>query len=122
MNSKTALNYQRPWFIKILKGEPIITVHDFNLLVGVDVMKLDAIKLKPSFHPHYFIRGVDINGLGQGPLREEFERVNNVHYEEETFLYLRLSGVAKALKILENEGVLPKKDINNKVFHLSNYQ
>lgn len=117
MNSKTTLNYQRPWFIKIFNGEPIITVHDFNLLVGVDVMKL-----KPFFHPPYFIGGVDWNGLGQGPLREEFERINNVHYEEETFLYFHLSGVAKALKILENEGVLPKKDINNKVFHLSNYQ
>lgn len=90
-----------PWFIKWYKGQPVVTIHDFNELVGLDILKL-----KQFFKKEYFTAGLDYNGLGQGPLREEFERINNVRYEEHTFMYLYLSGVAKALKILRDENKL----------------
>ena len=87
-----------PWFIKWLKGQPIVTLHDFNQLVG-----LEGKQHKKLFRLEYFKPGADWNGLGQGALREEFEKVHNVHYEEETFIYMYPSGVVKALNILEEE-------------------
>lgn len=85
----------KPWFIKKYKDTEIITINDLNKLLGIDV-----IKIKQFFRREYFTPAIDWNGLGQGHLREKFEKDNNVHYEEETFLYLYKSGVVKALKIL----------------------
>lgn len=87
-----------PWFIKWYEGYPIITLYDFNQLIG-----LKGKRHKKFFSPKYFKPGVDWNGLGQGSSREEFERENNVHYEEETFAFMYLSGAVKALNILQEE-------------------
>jgi len=92
-------NITKLWFIKWHKGRPIITLNDFKKLTGIDLLTL-----KPFFREEYFSAGIDWNGLGQGALREEFERINNVHYEEETFIYMYASGITKALIILENYG------------------
>ncbi|SNR85569.1 BRO family, N-terminal domain [Anaerovirgula multivorans] len=86
------------WYIKWYKGLPIVTLHDFKVLTGLDLHGME-----PFFRLKHFTPAVDYNGLGQGPLRQEFERVNNVHYEEETFIYMYASGVKKALRILAND-------------------
>ncbi len=87
-----------PWFIKKHRGKSVITVSDFSKLIGIDISKE-----KLFFRPECFTPGYDWNGLGQGPLREEFELINNVHYEDDTFIYLYHPGVIKALKMLKHK-------------------
>lgn len=93
-----------PWFIKWLNNKPIITLHDFNDLVGFKVKSpvffLDKLEDR--------ISGVYVNGYGQGEGREEFEKRNNIHYEEETFLFYTLVGFKRALRSLRDS-----KKINN---------
>lgn len=87
-----------PWFVKRYDGKPIVTLHDFETLTGIELYGR-----KPFFRPEIFKGGLDFNGLGQGPLRKQFEQENNVHYEEHTFLFLYKSGLRKTLNILEKE-------------------
>lgn len=89
---------ESPWFIKWYKGEPIVTLHDFATLTGIELYGR-----KPFFQQNIFRGGLDYNGLGQGPLRIQFEQENNVHYEEETFSFLYESGLRKTLDILKKE-------------------
>ena len=87
-----------PWFIKWLEDEPIVTLHDFNKLIGFKVESavffLDKLEDRMS--------GVYVNGHGQGEEREEFEKRNNVHYEEETFSFYTPVGFKRALKSLKD--------------------
>jgi prophage antirepressor-like protein len=48
------------WFIKWYKGRPIITLHDFKKLTGIELSGR-----KPFFREEYFTAGYDWNGLGK---------------------------------------------------------
>lgn len=104
--AKASNHPDSPWFIKWYNGKPIITLHDFTALTGIEL-----IGRKPFFRPEKFVGGLDFNGLGQGPLRIQFEQENGVHYEEETFMYLHPVGLRKVLNILENEKAISSEMI-----------
>ncbi len=89
--------------VKIYRGRKIVVVDDFIALTGIDIRKH-----KKVFREEYFIPGVDWDGLGQGPLREEFEQLNNCHYDQETIIYMYESGFKKLIRILLENGTLVK--------------
>lgn len=85
-----------PWFIKRYKNRIIITDKDLIKLLEVNFdFKKENIK--------DIVFRKDWNALGQGALRKEFEKTNNVYYEDETFFFVYLSGFFKILKFLVNE-------------------
>lgn len=94
--AKEYLEANQTSLIKWYGEKPIITRKDFIDFTGEDIRKH-----KLFFRQEIFTPGQDWNGLGQGPLRIEFEIVNNVHYDEETFIYMYESGVRKAIDILK---------------------
>lgn len=99
-------SYTYPWFIKKYKGRIIITSNDLQELLGMD---FDFKKLNNK----NIIFRKDWNALGQGNLREEFEKANNIYYEDETFFFVYLSGFFKILKLLLNENKISLSQIKN---------
>lgn len=85
------------WFIKLHKGKVVITINDLNELLGMKIDFKEISKRKDIFDRR------DWNALGRGKLREEFEKNNNIRYEEETFFFVYLTGFLKILKMLVNE-------------------
>lgn len=95
-----------PWFIKRYKNRIIITDKDLIKLLGVEFnFKKENIK--------DIIFRKDWNALGQGVLRKEFEKTNNVYYEDETFFFVYLSGFFKILKFLVNENKISLSQVEN---------
>lgn len=91
--SKIELTYKNPWFIKKYKGRGIITIEDLRKLIGIDI------ELKSLNGKNNIFRGIDWNGIG-GELKENFERCNNIKYDEKTIFFVYISGFLKILKIL----------------------
>lgn len=95
-----------PWFIKRYKNRIIITDKDLIKLLEVNFdFKNENIK--------DIIFRKDWNALGQGALRKEFEKTNNVYYEDETFFFVYLSGFFKILKFLVNENRISLSKVEN---------
>lgn len=105
------LNFDNLGLIRWYKGDPVVTLNDFEKITGIDL-----IELGPFFKLEYFTGGIDWNVLGQGELRKEFEKINNVKYEGETLTFMYLSGFIKALKIINemktNRKIDYRKEIN----------
>lgn len=95
--------------VKILDGSSIITIHDFENFLGIKLEESNSRNY--FFREEYFNSGIDWSGHGQGEIREKFEKEYDVHYPEETFIYLRYLGVVKVLNIM-----LVEKDIDIKTF------
>lgn len=91
------LTNKYPWFIREYKGRIIITIRDIKELIGIDI------DLKNLNAKNNIFRGRDWNGIG-GNLKEEFEKCNNVKYEEETIFFVHIIGFLKILKILMEDG------------------
>lgn len=86
-----------PWFIREYKGRIVVTIRDIKDLIGVDV-DLKNLNIKNNI-----FRGRDWNGIG-GKSKEEFEKNNNIRYEEEIIFFVYLTGFLKILKILVEYG------------------
>lgn len=95
-----------PWFIKRYQNRIVITDRDLIKVLGIDF------DLKELNNKDIIFRK-DWNALGQGKSREEFEIDNNVHYEDETFFFVYLSGFFKILKLLFDENKLSLSQIEN---------
>ena len=100
------LTDEYPWFIKKYKNRIIITDKDLIKLLGIDF------DFKKENNENIIFRK-DWNALGQGALRKEFEKINNVYYEDETFFFVYLSGFFKILKVLLNQNKLSLFQIEN---------
>lgn len=99
-------HYKYPWFIKKYNDRIIITIKDLKVLLGMDI------NFKELNNKNIIFRK-DWNALGQGELREKFESDNSIHYEDETFFFLYLSGFFKILKLLFNENQLSLSQVEN---------
>ena len=69
-------------------------------------------KLKKLNKSNNIFPGIDWNGIG-GREKEEFEKHNNVRYEEETMFFLYITGFLKILKIIMEDGEI-RFSINRK--------
>ena len=99
-------SYAYPWFIKRYKNRAIITDKDLQKLLDLDFdFKKENIR--------DIIFRKDWNALGQGALRKEFEKDNNVYYKDETFFFVYLSGFFKILKFLANENRISISKVEN---------
>lgn len=107
------LDNKKLWFLNIYKGRYIITISDLNKLLGFEV-NLNNLYYEDNFNRR------DWNALGRGELRNEFEIINNVHYEDETIFFVYLSGFLKILRILLRESIIDEIDIN-KIIHTMIY-
>ncbi len=103
-----------PWFIKFYKGRPIVTINDFYILVGEEIGLGELIRDKS------IINYIDWNGIGKGKNREEFERVNEVKYEDDTLIYLHITGFLKILKIFINENRITLSEVEKIINLLDN--
>lgn len=101
------IQYEYPWFIKIYNGRPIITLNDLTILLGVKINLSDLIKDK------MIIAYIDWNGIGRGASRKEFEESNLVKYEDETLIYLYISGLFKILKMFMDENKMKFYELEN---------
>lgn len=79
---------------KKLKNKPIWIRSDLEEFFERDLNVL------PFFRPEFFIGGHDYNGMGRGEEREEFERMNNCIYCEDTIMYVTACGLKKMILIL----------------------
>lgn len=95
-----------PWFIKRYKNRIIITDKDLIKVLGIDF------DFKKENNENIIFRK-DWNALGQGALRKDFEKTNNVYYEDETFFFVYLSGFLKILKLLLDENKLSLSQIES---------
>ena len=95
-----------PWFIKRYQNRIVITDRDLIKVLGIEF------DLKDLNNKDIIFRK-DWNALGQGVLRKEFEKTNNIYYEDETFFFVYLSGFFKILKLLFDENKLSLSQIEN---------
>lgn len=79
---------------KKYNGKPIWIVYDLERFFG---RKLDVL---PFFRPEFFVGGYDFSGMGQGRARQQFEKDNQCHYEDETIMYVTACGLKKIILIL----------------------
>ena len=93
-------------FTKKYKGRAIVTIRDIKEIFGIDIELKKLNKSNNIFH------GIDRNGIG-GREKEEFEKHNNVRYEEETMFFLYITGFLKILKIIMEDGEI-RFSINRK--------
>jgi len=77
------------------KNEPIIPEEDF-----LAIAKPNKKQSKLLFRETFFKAGLDWNGLGWD-LKAEFEAKYKCHYEGETLIYLKYSGVQIALGLFQ---------------------
>jgi hypothetical protein len=95
--SKSQPQPKLPWFIRKFSGEYIMLERDFIQLTGVDIRKH-----KKFYHEEYFSHS-DWNGWGCHD-KEGFKKEYGFdHGDEETMIYLTMSGVRKALNILKDD-------------------
>ncbi|MFQ7821408.1 hypothetical protein [Clostridium sp.] len=93
-------------FTKKYKGRAIVTIRDIKEIFGIDI------ELKKLNKSNNIFPGIDWNGIG-GREKEEFEKHNNVRYEEETMFFLYITGFLKILKIIMEDGEI-RFSINRK--------
>jgi Rha family phage regulatory protein len=89
-----------PWFIRQFRGRYIMLERDFIQLTGVDIRKN-----KKFYRQEYFKSGLDYNGWGCHD-KECFKREYGFDYgDDNTMIYLTMSGVRTALQILKNDRI-----------------
>ena len=93
-------------FTKKYKGRIVVTMKDIKEIIGIDI---DMKKLSKS--NNIFI-GWDWNGIA-GISKEEFEKNNNVIYDEETIFFVYITGLLKILKIIMEEGKIDLLSVEN---------
>lgn len=104
--------HKYPWFIKKYHSKAIVTIKDLELLLNININS------KVLNNKNIIFRK-DWNALGQGYLRKEFEKDNNIYYEEETFFFVYLSGFFKILKLLLNESKISLSQIESILIHFT---
>ena len=96
-----------PWFIKEYKGRAIVTIKDIKELLGLHI------DLKKINNKNNILRGKDWNGIGKGEVREEFARINNVNYKDDTIFFVYITGFLKILKVLIEDNKIELLDAEN---------
>ena len=102
-----------PWFIRKFRGRYIVLERDFITITGVDIRKH-----KLFYREEYFRPGRDWNGLGTADTvnHEKFLQDYGFEYgNDEVMFYLYLSGVKKALEILNLDKKIEMKTGANEV-------
>lgn len=93
-------------FTKEYKGRIIITINDIKEIFGIDI------ELKKLNISNNIFIGIDWNGIS-GRAKEEFEKNNNVIYNEETIFFVYITGLLKILKIIMEEEKVDLSSVEN---------
>ena len=93
-------------FTKEYKGRIIITINDIKEIFGIDI------ELKKLNISNNIFIGIDWNGIS-GRAKEEFEKNNNVIYNEETIFFVYITGLLKILKIIMEEETVDLSSVEN---------
>ena len=105
-NSVEILIKNQQNFTKEYKGRMIITIRDIKEIFGIDI------ELKKLNRSNNIFIGRDWNGIS-GRAKEEFEKNNNVIYNEETIFFVYITGFLKILKIIMEEGKADLSSVEN---------
>lgn len=88
-----------PWFIRKFNGKYIVLERDFISITGVDIRKD-----KRFYREEYFEGGADFNAYGCECDKDQFKQEYGFDYgDEDCMSYFYLSGVIKAIRILERD-------------------
>lgn len=101
-------NKEKPWYIRRFRGKDIILFRDFETLTGV---KLDRTYTSTK-RADRLEGGADWNGYGWKCDNEEFRNRYRFDYgDDDCMCYLYMSGLRKALQIIQTEGRMQQNAI-----------